>query len=159
MNFNGDPKVKDCLLFYTPDPWLVTTNLRKIEGAGPFCKSSCFLDCNGSKTCTPFFLSFASTKMSRSAHSKQYLATRLLSFIICTPYCYIIYTYARHYRYIRRVHSTFCISFATVNDVTKSARQICILVQKVITRNINYMSDRMRVTSMHYLCCLSFLSV
>ena len=50
----------------------------------------------------------------------------------------------------------------TVNDVIKpSYTNICILVQKVIIRNINSMSDRMRprVTSMHYLCCRSFLYV
>ena len=45
--------------------------------------------------------------------------------------------------------------------IKPSYTNICILVQKVIIRNINYTSDRMRprVTSMHYLCCRSFLSV
>ena len=120
----------------TPDPWLVTTNLRKIEGAGPFCKTSCFLDRLRNRSC-------------QSATLKQYLATRLL--ILCTLYCYI------YYNRIQVVHDT-------VNDVIKPSYtniHVCILVQKVIIRNINYMSDRMRprVTSMHYLCCRSFLSV
>ena len=109
----------------TPDPWLVTTNLRKIEGAGPYCKTSCFLDRLRNGSCQKCHAQAISSDSS---------------------------AYAMHpilYR-IQVVHDT-------VNDVIKpSYTNICILVQKVIIRNINYMSDRM---SMHYFCCRSFLSV
>ena len=113
------------------DPWLVTTNLRKIEGAGPFCKTSCFLDRLHNVSCLKCHA------QAISCDSSAYTMHPLLLYIIIV------------------VHDT-------VNDVIKpSYINVCILVQKVIIRNINYVSDRMRpwVTSMHYLCCLSFLSV
>ena len=115
----------------TPDPWLVTTNLRKIEGAGPFCKTSCFLDRLRNGSCQKCHAQAISSDSS---------------------------AYAMHPLLLYRIQ----VVHDTVNDVIKpSYTNICILVQKVIIRNINYMSDRMRprVTSMHYLCCRSFLSV
>ena len=114
----------------TPDPWLT---YERLKAPGLFVRLLAFWI-----VCV--------TVLVKNATLKQYLATRLL--MLCTLYCYILYR-------IQVVHDT-------VNDVIKpSYTNICILVQKVIIRNINYMSDRMRprVTSMHYLCCRSFLSV
>ena len=147
----------------TPDLWLVTTNLRKIEGAGPSCKTSCFLDClrNGSKTCHAggaFFLSFASTKMSRSAHSKQLSCDSSAFIYYMHPFCYIHYnriqvidTYVRHYRYITRgaliVPFAYNISFVTVNDVTKPCKLDKYMYSVSEGHNTKYklyMSDRMR---------------
>ena len=98
----------------TPDPWLVTTNLRKIEGAGPFCKTSCFLDRLRNGSCQKCHAQAISSDSS---------------------------AYAMHPLLLYRIQ----VVHDTVNDVIKpSYTNICILVQKVIIRNINYMSDRMR---------------